>query len=234
MVLAIWLAVPVGNSTLACLDKDLDVSKSSFEVIWFGWSCNKYGILVLSSVHFGLISRMGIWFLFILMVLFAWDLWVHDIPGLGSGIVLSVGLGSQNLGHCNLLCNRKFEQNSHRIMANEIVDGQQSMDSQKDFMDFQRLIISMKALHSKVSFILDTLIIHQEMVAQLQDELATIRRQVEEVQSHSAHRNLVQVSSDTATVNESQSDREAYVIPNLNLQATPMNQEDFEEMEVSK
>jgi hypothetical protein len=114
----------------------------------------------------------------------SWDFWVQSISGSERSVGVSVsclGSGSLNLGQGSLVINWKFEQSLHSTMENGFDDGQWSMDLQDDdFMDFQCLVISVNALHLKVSFILDTLIIHRDMVDQLQDEVA-IRSQVEEM-----------------------------------------------------
>jgi hypothetical protein len=68
-------------------------------------------------------------------------------------------------------------------MESKINDNQQGMDFQEDeFMDQQHLFISVNSLNSTISFVLDTLVQHWDMVEQLEDEVASLRSQVEAVQ----------------------------------------------------
>jgi hypothetical protein len=121
----------------------------------------------------------------------------------------------------------------HRITANGENDDHQSVELQEsNFMDFQWLVISVNVLHSTVSFILDTLIIHRDLVGQLQDEVASLRIQVEVMQSYFDQRNSAQVLSATPMVNKCHSSRETPAIPGLNLSVAQKDEDEDEEVEV--
>jgi hypothetical protein len=71
-------------------------------------------------------------------------------------------------------------------MENGLMTGQQGMDLQEDeFMEQQHLFISVNSLNSTISFVLDTLVQHWDMVGQLQDEVASLRSQLEAIQLQS-------------------------------------------------
>jgi hypothetical protein len=52
----------------------------------------------------------------------------------------------------------------------------------EEMLDHHMMIILVNALNSIVSFVMDTLVQHCELVGQLQDEVASPRNQVEEIQ----------------------------------------------------
>jgi hypothetical protein len=83
-------------------------------------------------------------------------------------LVTSLGLGTMNTERCCQVISWKITQSLHSTMANGINDGQYGMALQKDnSLDHQRLFISVNAPNSTISFVLDTLIIHRDMVGPL-------------------------------------------------------------------
>jgi len=154
---------------------------------------------MLSIVTFGLFLDESDCCVIILFSISSWDFWVlfelnseieGPVRGLNSrieghviGYATSVGFRLLAIGHCCLIISSKIAQGLQSVMERKINDNQQGMDFQEDeFMDQQHLFISVNSLNSTISFVLDTLVQHWDMVEQLEDEVASLRSQVEAVQ----------------------------------------------------
>jgi hypothetical protein len=70
-----------------------------------------------------------------------------------------------------------------------IVRNNNSMEA-KEILDHKRMIISINVFNSMIYFVMNTLVQHQEMVNQIQDEVTTLRTQVEDIQLRDSPSNL--------------------------------------------
>jgi hypothetical protein len=94
---------------------------------------------------------------------------------------------------------------------------------EEEMIENHKLAILVNALNSTISFVMETLVQHREMVGQLQDEVTVLRSQLGELQLRTSPLN-----SSSGLTMDILPKREVTSVPDLNVPTINPNNEDDE------